>query len=128
MEFNYLTHPKHLRQDFGLPNFVTGDIINKNEVITILTAFSILGLNTIYINPNKYCYNSGNFMCVKVDRFINYLKDAKTDYVKILVNKNKLSIEEITSHKVLEDNLGWHFKDFKICPTLTKLYFRNELD
>lgn len=117
MKFKY-SYDKILRQDFGLPNFVNKDILDKEYTIKILNSFKTLGLSGIYLKLNENSIDS--FKYFKIDNFLNLLEKYRTKYVQIIWTETGLIINDNISN--FNKNEIWKFQNFKISPTLNRIY------
>lgn len=113
------THPKFLKQDFGLPNFVDGDIMNREKTIKVLEAFKELGLSYVYVYSNKV---QDSFKCFKVDKVINLLRFRSYTFVGLyLSDEGTIHIDDMNT-QVTGDMITWDFENFKLYPTLSLRY------
>ena len=113
------THPKFLKQDFGLPNFVDGDIMNREKTIKVLEAFKELGLSYVYVYSNKV---QDSFKCFKVDKIINLLRFRSYTFVRLyLSDEGHIHIDDMNT-QVTGNMITWDFDNFKLCPTLSLRY------
>lgn len=113
------THPKFLKQDFGLPNFVDGDIMNREKTIKVLEAFKELSLSYVYVYSNKV---QDSFKCFKVDKVINLLRFRSYTFVVLyLSDEGTIHIDDMNT-QVTGDMITWDFENFKLYPTLSLRY------
>ena len=118
------THPKSLRQEFGIPNFVDGDIMNRENTLRVLEAFKELGLSHVYVYSNKV---QDNFKCFKVGKVISLLRFRSYTFVKLyLSDEGNLRIDDMNT-QVTGDTITWDFDNFKLYPTLS-LRYNNQFD
>lgn len=113
------THPKSLRQDFGLPNFVDGDVLERRYAYQVLAAFKNLGLNGVYIKVETGDM-SENFKYVKVDKILNGLQHGISKYVRLVWDVRGFYLDDDVKEFSSEDL--WKFDNFKLSPTLNRLY------
>lgn len=114
------THPKSLRQDFGLPNFVDGNVLERRYAIQVLTAFKTLGLNGVYIKVETGDM-SENFKYVKIDKILNrLLQHGISKYVRIVWDVRGFYLDD--NVKEFNSKDLWKFENFKLSPTLNILY------
>ena len=113
------THPKSLIQEFGIPNFVDGDIMNREKTLRVLEAFKELGLSHVYVYSNKV---QDNFKCFKVGKVISLLRFRSYTFVKLyLSDEGNLRIDDMNT-QVTGDMITWDFDNFKLYPTLALRY------
>ena len=113
------THPKSLRQEFGIPNFVDGDIMHREKTLRVLEAFKELGLSHVYVYSNKV---QDNFKCFKVGKVISLLRFRSYTFVKLyLSDEGHLRIDDMNT-QVTGDMITWDFDNFKLYPTLSLRY------
>ena len=114
------THPKSLRQDFGLPNFVDGNVLERRYAYQVLNAFKILGLNGVYIRVETGDM-SENFKYVNIDKILNgLLQQGTSKYVRIVRGVEGFYLDD--SVKEFNSKDLWKFENFKLSPTLNALY------
>ena len=113
------THPKSLRQDFGLPNFVDGDVLERRYAYQVLAAFKILGLNGVYIKVETGDM-SENFKYVNVDKVLKGLQHGISKYVRLVWDVRGFYLDDDVKEFNSEDL--WKFDNFKLSPTLNRLY------
>lgn len=112
------THPNSLRQEFGIPNFVDGDIMNRERTARVLEAFKELGLSHVYVYSEKL----HDFKCFNVVRVIRLLRFCSHMFVRLyLSDGGNIRIDDMNT-QVTGDMITWDFDNFKLYPTLALRY------
>lgn len=111
------THPKSLRQEFGIPNFVDGDIMHRERTARVLEAFKELGLFHVYVYSEKL----HDFKCINVVKVIRLLRFRSYMFVKLYLSDGGIRIDDMNT-QVTGDMITWDFDNFKLYPTLALRY------